>query len=640
MSSLFDLTSDLINEVKLATQSEKKLYKLEQIKEIIFHRDVTLLPQIIPELFELMLDRSVAVRRFLVRLAGDALQISDVVTPAVLSLFSFLIVEANDKLLENIAEILCQNYDKMSVTIAHMTTKNVYTHQHSNDMQQPDPKDVWYQFRSVCSNLVECISAQRNDKLRCQCIKLCEQMVLFALLQSGGTAVQDPRLRMGSGSGSGKTVQEISMHHAFINRVELEKEAESLLAKMVLWARRGGSQQASFSPMVQCRLGQALSTIATERTSTLKIIVPALNYMLQGGPNKSNFCSQISAIDKQKLSVSVLRLLRVAPKFMTSENEQLQQLKQTISVLDDVVSPTNDSASTVGGSNVVTLLSGVHSSDPRKRKLEQMAAAAAVQAQQKVDSLKQVDEKNGATSGGGNVKFGEYTNFEEGDEYDDDTNFDEESIRQSAVSAVEARMTASKRTKLDDMLNDLTGTSSGTIPEKKIPETIVLAPPVTATSHIPTVTALTADLGDFPKSSFGNSLRLVSLEDNVQLGSAPSIILQPIPPPLEVYSDLALSNLSKLINQAILVKKIDKKISHVCLLSSQLELKLILRMILSMSSRDLDQQRAFIQLSKTNALQSTMTRPSIQHISLLKSRVQHEGLVSPEIVPKDVILPR
>jgi hypothetical protein len=54
------------------------------------------------------------------------------------------------------------------------------------------------------------------------------------------------------------------------------------------------------------------------------------------------------------------------------------------------------------GNNVITLLSGVHSSDPRKRKLEQMAAAAALKSQQEADALKQetknevaIDEKSG-----------------------------------------------------------------------------------------------------------------------------------------------------------------------------------------------------------------------------------------------------
>lgn len=388
MANLFDLASDLINDAKLVSQSDKKLYKLEQVKEIIFHRDSSLLTQLIPDIFELMLDRSVAVRRFLVRLAGDALQTSKEVVPDVVALLSFLSADGSDKLLESIADVISRHYDKLSITIALMNPKtaNIYQPVRSQRRQDPDPKDLWYQFRTMCSTLVEYISAQKSDKLRCQCLKLCEQMVIFALQSLASTSVvQDPRLRQ---TAAHKGVQEISMHHAFINRVELEKEADSLLAKMVLWARRGGSQHAPFSPSVQCHLAQTLASIATERPATLKTILPALTYMLNGDQAKGNICTQMSAVGKQQLSVGILRLLRVAPKQLSdhgAELDQLQQLRQALSILDG----SSESQKSSAESTVVSLLSGVHSSDPRKRKLEQMAAAAALKSQQEADALKQ-----------------------------------------------------------------------------------------------------------------------------------------------------------------------------------------------------------------------------------------------------------
>jgi hypothetical protein len=689
MASLLDLASDLINEAKLAPQSDKKLYKLEQVKEIIFHRDPSLLPLVIPEIFELMLDRSVAVRRFLVRLAGDALQVTQEIVPDALTLFSFLLVEGNEKLLESIAQVLSRQYDKISITIALMTPKTTDLYQQPNfqqqhQQQQHDPKNLWYQFRSMCSTLIECISAQRSDNLRCQCLKMCEQMVLFALLQtSGGSTLQDPRLRQTSGT---KTIQEISMHHAFINRVELEKEADSLLAKMVLWARRGGSQQAPFSPMVQCRLGQTLALVATERPSALKTIIPALHYLLLGGADQGAVCAQMTAVGRQQLSVSILRLLRVAPKHLSAqgpEHDQLLQLRQAVDLLDD--SKTVSSSSSGGGgsggaapasssgSSVVTLLSGVHSSDPRKRKLEERAAAAALLAQQKADSLKQ-EVKSESVEGAGTAQS-EYTGYEEeaDDDYDEDLNLDEEAIRQHAVSAVEAHLSISqpsKRAKLDDLLDDLTGrTAPASAPVSASASAIALplasistptAPPLSSSSSgvAPTtthsnITSLASDLGDLPSNSVGNSLRLVSLIPSGTGGN-----LQAIPPPVEVYSDLSLGSLAKLINQTILV--LPHKNSHASLLSSCLELKLVMRMILSMSVRDFDQHRAFLQLMTRKVLGAgTVTRQSIQHVPLLKSRGHHARLLRPDPpsselgvstlsvstsllaeVPKVVLLPR
>jgi hypothetical protein len=489
-----------------------------------------------------------------------------------------------------------------------------------------------------------------------------------------------------------KTVQEISMHHAFINRVELEKEADSLLAKMVLWARRGGSQQAPFSPMLQCRLGQTLALVATERPHTLKTIIPALNYLLQGGQSKGDICAQMTAVGRQHLSVGILRLLRIAPKYLSNqgpEYEQLLQLRQAINVLDDSTSSKTDSssstttapASSLSGNNVVTLLSGVHSSDPRKRKLEEMAAAAAVQAQQKADSLKREEAKSVSTDARRGTVQSQYEGYEDGDgeDSDDEMGLDEESIRQNAVSAVEAHMSQSearlsKRAKIDDLLDHLTGTDSSVPPAASgvsltaplTTSTSSLASSLSASTHTTTthsnITSLASDLGDFPKTYVGNSLRLVSL---LPSGSGSVSLLQSIPPPAEVYSDLSLGSLSKLINQTICIKKnsilpqdsYSLKFSHVSFLSSCLELKLVMRMIFSMSARDVDQHRAYLQLMSSKAIGSaTVSRPTIQHVALLKSRGQHASLLSTAAVkegggsrrpggqlttvPKDVLLPR
>lgn len=258
-----------------------------------------------------------------------------------------------------------------------------------------------------------------------------------------------------------------------------------------------------------------------------------------------------------------------------------------------------------------------------------------------------------------------YVEYEDGDEYDNEMEVDEESIRRNALTAVEARLSAaqSKRTKIDDMLDKLTGSSSASATS----DTKVIASEndvsggssidieSTSTAIDPetllnVTTTLASDLGDFPKSTVGHSLRLVSLVISGAAGH-----LQSIPPPVEVYSDLAMANLSKLIKQTIsFLPQKSYKFSHVSVLSSCLELKLVLRMVLAMSSRDLDQHRAYLEFlsNKNNAGGGMLTRQTVQSVSLLRSRGHHKSLLSHFkggdqlhdavrfIVPKVVLLPR
>jgi hypothetical protein len=244
---------------------------------------------------------------------------------------------------------------------------------------------------------------------------------------------------------------------------------------------------------------------------------------------------------------------------------------------------------------------------------------------------------------------------------------DEESIRRNALSAVEARLASSgnnftesgpsaKRSKIDDMLVNLTGSAG--IPSATGATTVSTTSSSIAIDDFPVssahsgpqsnMTVLASDLGDFPKNSVGNSLRLVSLVSNGTISH-----LQSIPPPVEVYSDLSMVSLSTLIKQTISFSpQKSYKFSHASLLSSCLELKLVMRMVLSMSSRDLDQHRAYLEAlaSKSPGGGALLTRQTIQNVTLLKSRGHHQSFLgslegdqgdsSQYHVPKAVLLPR
>ena len=190
--ALLDLSSDLINKAKLAVNSQQKLFNLEQVKEIIFYRDTSLISFVIPELFDLMLERSISIRKFLVKIAGEALHFSISLVIHVLPLFSFLIVDGNDRVLQSIAFELSNYYDKISIFVANMIVKsttsssaaaaafhNLTSNSTNKQETGPDPRDLWQQLRKMTLVLIEAISSNRSDSLRIQCIKLCENIVLY-----------------------------------------------------------------------------------------------------------------------------------------------------------------------------------------------------------------------------------------------------------------------------------------------------------------------------------------------------------------------------------------------------------------------------------------------------------------------------
>lgn len=96
MSLFQDLVVDLLNQAKETGETQKKLFLLEQVKEIVLHRDSTLLADILPEVLELMLERSVQIRRFLIQLGGEAIGKSALTIPTVLSMFAHLVMENNE----------------------------------------------------------------------------------------------------------------------------------------------------------------------------------------------------------------------------------------------------------------------------------------------------------------------------------------------------------------------------------------------------------------------------------------------------------------------------------------------------------------------------------------------------------------
>lgn len=256
MPSLHDLAIDLINDAKGGKTVGQKLYFLEQIKEIVFHRDTSILSEIAPDLInDFMVERSSPIRKFLVSFAAEWLQFDfTAATPLLLTLYGFFLAsEGGDGSLRQIVTELTKIYDRVVIHITDMPIKT-----RGGGSNVPDPKSYWGSLRSIVSRLIDMISSDRTEFLRTQSLKLAASMILFGL--PAEKLSSDPRLAKSrpQGGDSSRTLSaaDIPLHHPFINRNDLEQEAESIFSKMLLWASKGGPQGHPFSPSQMSLLGK------------------------------------------------------------------------------------------------------------------------------------------------------------------------------------------------------------------------------------------------------------------------------------------------------------------------------------------------------------------------------------------------
>lgn len=120
--SLLDVAVDLINDAKGA-ESKTKLYLLEQAKEIVLHREKSIMRDLAPTLFDFMIDKNVAVRKFLIKFSSDSMTIPEhmpLIFPSFLNLVNFLMHDANDSMLILIVREFQKFYEKIIMSIVSM----------------------------------------------------------------------------------------------------------------------------------------------------------------------------------------------------------------------------------------------------------------------------------------------------------------------------------------------------------------------------------------------------------------------------------------------------------------------------------------------------------------------------------------
>lgn len=185
MSVLRDLCIDVINSAKSTKDARQKVFQLGQLREIVLHRDKTLLPEFIEEIFRFVVDKSVQLRKFLVTLAGDLLeQDFSLSLPHVLNMGVFFLTESNDNVIAAMGEVVAKYYARIVMAIVKLPPAPA----------SPDPKVLWEHFRLILMKMHEFVSSGRSDTLRKICLRIMEEQVLFATPMAGATASMDPRL--------------------------------------------------------------------------------------------------------------------------------------------------------------------------------------------------------------------------------------------------------------------------------------------------------------------------------------------------------------------------------------------------------------------------------------------------------------
>lgn len=332
--SLIDSATDLINNAKMSPDVTKILFNLEQVKEIVFHRDKTIYLDVAPDVFEFMSNKSTRVHKFLVSFAAEGFYRQPSSVNHILSLFSYLTsCGPVENITRGIAREVVKIYDKLVARVV-------------NTQSRTDGRLMWGQLQATVSGIVNILSLPMvSDLVKCDCFKCCETVLLFCLPDAAQSS--DPR-RARSSATTMNSSADIPLHHAFISRTDLEQQADDIFSKFLLWCSRGGPQKNQpFSQTLMGALTNLIAKIALERPKKIKQAAKSLTVYLEGA--KQN--DQIPMADRDKISKAVQRMIHVAATDHDTTTA-VNPLKEALAAFDAVTS----------GRNTSTVIS-----DPRKR---------------------------------------------------------------------------------------------------------------------------------------------------------------------------------------------------------------------------------------------------------------------------------
>ncbi len=350
MSNLLELAVDLINDAKGGGDAKGKLYLLEQVKEIVFHRDKTLLKDIIPSILDFMVERSTPIKKYLISFVDDAMaQDSQLSFPYFLNLFNFLVSDSSDAILALLAKSYQKYYDKLVMGIVSMPII-------AKAQGLSDPKQLWQILSTLTSRFNDLITSNRSDNVKANCLRLYESQMQFGMPNDAPAANADPRLAArkdprlaraaaaagGAGTGSvasstatstSKSSDDIPLHHPFISRNEIVEAAKDHFTRALLWVSKGGPQSHPFSPALMSVLGQVVANVAASRLKNATTAAKALLTMLPGKDNR-NVCAEMSGSDRQNLARALHHLLRAAGAYTADPEGIMPKLRTAVTALE------------------------------------------------------------------------------------------------------------------------------------------------------------------------------------------------------------------------------------------------------------------------------------------------------------------
>ena len=250
------LAVDLLNQAKSESADKKKRILLEQVREIVLHRDKTLISDIVPEILDMALNMNVQSRVFVVNFVSECfdLEFDSILEPS-LACFTFLLSLDHEKIWDSIAQVVLKIYTRVILTLANDFTT----------AKKPNLKQLMMQMRSLASKVMDKIPNSTNDSFRTQAVHLARVVVLFGLRAPEQKV--DPRRRGASGASTeSQSVKDISSTSEFASMIpQLEEEAEQTFENFLYWSKNGGPQGSPFTPEQMSVLGQSVCTVGTHR---------------------------------------------------------------------------------------------------------------------------------------------------------------------------------------------------------------------------------------------------------------------------------------------------------------------------------------------------------------------------------------
>lgn len=342
-----ELAVEILNSAKNCKDSKSKVFQLEQIKEIVLHRQRDLLPVLLSDVFDFVTDKSAPVRKFLISLSGDLFrQEPGLVLPKMLELFSFVMSDSNDSVLAAVAKELAKSYAKIVLFIV--------------SLPESGSQELWASLRALLHKLLDHIASARSDYLKLWCIRLLEEQIVFAI-PNAAPAV-DPRLqrkdpRLGramqkdassaSAASAAASADSIPLHHTVVSRTALQKDAEDALQRVTQWLARGGPQNYPLSASLLSSLAQLLASVGTLRPAQSLASARAITQFLA---EKSAVVAQMDTADLEGLARAATRLLKAAVHTADPEGllGRLKAAVNSLSISSSAAESAETQAQTVG----------------------------------------------------------------------------------------------------------------------------------------------------------------------------------------------------------------------------------------------------------------------------------------------------